>query len=81
MRTKLIPLSQFEEDVRGILAECSQSGQSFVVELPDHSLVAIQSLEPTEDDSLVSELLESNPAFRALMAKSKASSRKPFGSE
>jgi hypothetical protein len=49
------------------------------VELPDHRLVAIQSLEANDDDPLVSDLLESNPAFRALVAKSKASPRKPFG--
>jgi hypothetical protein len=50
----------------------------FVIELPGHRHVTIQSLEPTEDDDLTSELLESNPAFRALLAKSKASPREPF---
>jgi hypothetical protein len=46
--------------------------------LPGHRHVAIQPLEPTEDDDLTSELLESNPAFQALIAKSKASPREPF---
>ena len=32
----------------------------------------------SEDDSLTSELLESNPEFQALVAKSKVSPRKPF---
>jgi hypothetical protein len=49
-----------------------------VVELPDHRLVAIQALEPGDDDTLVDELLESDPAFRALIAKSKVSPRRPF---
>jgi hypothetical protein len=35
-------------------------------------------LEPQEDDSLMDELLASNPRFQALVAKSKASPRKPF---
>ncbi len=79
MGTKMIPLSRLEADPKGTLAECCESGQAIVVELPDHRLVAIQSLEATDDDPLVSDLLESNAAFRALVAKSKASRRKPFG--
>jgi hypothetical protein len=81
MGTKVIPLSELEADPRGTLNECCDSGLTLVVELPDHRLVAIQSLESSDDDSLVSDLLESNPAFRAMVAKSKASPRKPFGSE
>jgi hypothetical protein len=49
-----------------------------VIELPDHRLVSIQALEPAEDDPLVDNLLESNPSFRALVEKSKASPRRPF---
>jgi hypothetical protein len=49
-----------------------------VVELPDNCLVAIQGLEPGDDDDLVDRLLESNPSFRALVEKSKASPRRPF---
>jgi len=78
MGIKTIPLSQLEADLRGTLSECADSGQAFVIELPDQRLVAIQALEPAEDDSLTSELLESNAAFQALVAKSKASPRKPF---
>jgi hypothetical protein len=48
------------------------------VELPDQRLVAIQPLDATEDDDLINELLESNPRFRELVAKSKAGPRKPF---
>jgi len=51
-----------------------------VVELPDQRLLAIQSLDPNEDDSLMDELLTSNPSFQALVAKSKAGPRKPFPS-
>ena len=78
MAIKTIPLSRLEADPRGTLHECADSGDAVVVELLDQRLVAIQSLDPGEDDSLTSELLESNPAFRALVAKSKASPRKPF---
>jgi hypothetical protein len=49
-----------------------------VVELPDHRWVSIQSLDSSEDDSLTSDLLESNAEFRAMVAASKASARKPF---
>lgn len=35
----------------------------------------------TEDDSLADELLQSNPEFQALVAKSKAAPRKPFPPE
>ena len=35
-------------------------------------------LEPQEDDTLMEELLTSNPKFQALVAKSKAGPRKPF---
>ena len=48
------------------------------MELPDQRLVAIQSLDATEDDDLVNELLASNPEFREMVAKSKAGPRKPF---
>ena len=48
------------------------------MELPDHRLLAIQSLEPQEEDSLIDDLLQTNPKFQALVAKSKASPRKPF---
>ncbi|MEX0712000.1 MAG: hypothetical protein WD278_06600 [Pirellulales bacterium] len=78
MNVKKIPLSRLEADPRGTLSECADSGQAFVIELPDHRLVAIQGLEPAGDDSLTSELLESNEAFQKLVAKSKASPRKPF---
>jgi hypothetical protein len=78
MGVRIIPLSQLETDPRGTLTECADSGQAFVIELPDQRLVAIQPLEPTEDDTLTDELLASNPAFQALVAKSKASPRKPF---
>ena len=79
MGIRTIPLSRLEADLRGTLNDCADSGQAFIVELPDRRLIAIQALEPAEDDELVSELLESNPAFRDLVAKSKASPRKPFG--
>jgi hypothetical protein len=78
MGIKTIPLSQLEADLRRTLNECADSGQAFVIELPDHRWIAIQALEPAEDDELTNELLQSNAAFQALVAKSKASPRKPF---
>ena len=71
MSIKLIPLSRLEADPRGTLTECLDSGQSLVVELPDHRLVSIQGLEPGDDDDLIDRLLESNPSFRALVEKMK----------
>jgi hypothetical protein len=79
MAIKTIPLSRLEADLNKTLNECAESGDTVVIEMPDQRLLAIQSLEPQEDDSLMDELLASNPRFQALVAKSKASPRKPFG--
>ena len=79
MAIKTIPLSRLETDLEKTLNECADSGQTVVVEMPDQRLLAIQSLDPGEDDSLVDELMASNPKFQALVAKSKAGARKPFG--
>ena len=78
MDIKTIPLSRLEADLTGAVRECADSGSIVVVELPDHRLVAIQSLEATDDDDLIDELLESNPRFREMVARSKAGPRKPF---
>ena len=78
MAIKTIPLSRLEMELKATLNECSQSGQTVVVEMPDESLLAIQPLDPREDDTLMDELLASNPKFQELVKKSKASPRKPF---
>lgn len=78
MAIKTISLSRLETDLRQTLNECAASGETVVVELPDQRLLAIQPLEPQEEDSLLDELLQSNPRFQALVAKSKSSPRKPF---
>lgn len=78
MAIKTIPLSRLGTDLEKTLNECAASGDTVVVEMPDHRLVAIQSLEALEDDTLTNELLASNPKFQALAAKSKAGPRKPF---
>jgi hypothetical protein len=78
MGIKQIPLSRLEADPQGTLTECLDSGLSLIVELPDHRFVSIQTLEPAEDDSLVDELLQSSPSFRAMVEKSKTSPRRPF---
>ncbi len=78
MSIKTIPLSRLEENLRATLNECADSGEAVVVELPDQRLIAIQSLETAEDDSLIDDLLQSNPEFQEMVTKSKASPRQPF---
>jgi hypothetical protein len=78
MSINQIPLSRLTTDPTRTLNECADSGQTFVVELPDHRLVAFQSLDPTEDDDLVQSLLDTNIEFQALVERSKQSLRKPF---
>lgn len=78
MAIKTIPLSRLETNLKKTLNECAESGETVVVEMPDQRLLTIQPLEPHEDDALMDELLASNPKFQALVAKSKASPRKPF---
>jgi hypothetical protein len=65
-------------DPEKTLDECAGAGQTLVVELPDQRLLAILPLDSDEEDPLTDELLASNPRFQELMAKSKASPRKPF---
>jgi hypothetical protein len=48
-----------------------------VVELPDGGLVSIRPVEE-EDDDLVNQLIEHDPAFRRLLERSLASPRVPF---
>jgi len=78
MGIKTISLSRLETELEKTLNECAASGETLVVEMPDKQLLAIQSLDANEDDSLIDELLASNPKFQAIVAKSKASPRKPF---
>ena len=79
MDIKVISLSQLQTDTPGLLTKCCDSGRPVVVELPDHRMVAIQPLDAgDENDSLVSDLIDSNADFRALLEKSAASPRKPF---
>ena len=67
MAFKSIPWSSLETDLRRTLNECADSGATFVVEMPDHGLLTIQSLDPDDDDDcLIDELLASNPKFQAL---------------
>jgi hypothetical protein len=78
MDIRTIPLSELEADPLGTLNACAVSGTPLVIELPNQRLVAVHALDQSEDDSLTSDLLESNAAFKALVAKSKASPRAPF---
>jgi hypothetical protein len=78
MPIKTIPLSRLETELEKTLNECAESGETIVVELPDQRLLAIQSLDPSDDDSLMDQLLASDSKFQALVARSKASRRQPF---
>jgi len=78
MAIKTMLLSRLEADLRKTLSECAESGMTVIVEMPDQRLLAIQPLDPQDDDSLMDELLASDPRFQALVASSKASPRKPF---
>lgn len=78
MAIKTMSLSRLETDLKQTLTECAKSGETVIVEMPDQRLLAIQSLDPQDDDSLMDELLASNPEFHAVVAKSKRSPRKPF---
>jgi hypothetical protein len=80
MAIKTIPLSRLEMDLEKTLNECATSGETLIVEMPDQRLLAIHPLEAQEDDSLADDLLASNPKFREMLAKSKASPRKQFSS-
>jgi hypothetical protein len=76
MDTKVIPLSDLQADPEGVLRRCYDSGETHLVELPDRGLISIRPDE--QDDDLVNQLIEQNPAFRDLLAKSIASPREPF---
>lgn len=78
MSIKTIPLSRLEESLAETLTECSESGDTVVVELPEGRLLAIHSLDPQEDDDLIDDLIASNPRFQALLEKSRSSPRKAF---
>jgi hypothetical protein len=78
MAIRTIPFSRLETELKKTLNECAESGQTVVVEMPDQRLLTIQPLDPQEDDSLMDQLIASNSKFQALVAKSKASPRKPF---
>jgi hypothetical protein len=54
------------------------TGQIETRKFSAHRLLAVQPLEMQEEDSLIGGLLQTNLKFQALIAKSKASPRKPF---
>lgn len=78
MTIKIIPLSELETDPHKTLTDCCNSGEALVIQMPDSRLIAIQALDPADDDSLVDDLIASNSKFRALLQKSASGRRKPF---
>jgi hypothetical protein len=75
---KTITSSRLETELQATLNECADTGVTIIVELPGQRHVSIRSLEPDEDDDLVDRLIETNPKFRELLAKAKASPTVPF---
>jgi hypothetical protein len=78
MDIKTIPLSSLEANPSATLNNCADSGKPVFVELPDHRLVALTPVPKDADESLIDDLLASNPAFQSLVEKSRASPRLPF---
>ncbi len=79
MDIEVTPLSQLLEAPEDLLNRYTGHDRTLVVELPDHRLVAIQLLEPDDEEgSLVSDLLERDARFRALVERSCMSPRKDF---
>jgi hypothetical protein len=76
MDTKVIPRSDLQADADGVLTRCYESGQPLIVELPNRGMMSIRPVD--EDDDLVNQLIEHNPAFRELLVKSIATPREPF---
>jgi hypothetical protein len=64
-------------ELQKTLAECADSGEAIVVELPDQRLLAIRPLDAEEDD-LIDQLMASNQRFRDLVKRSKDGPRRPF---
>jgi hypothetical protein len=75
MATKVIRLKDLKKDPETLLRKCCDSGQQFVVELPDRRKVTIKAFE---EDDLINDLIENNSAFQAKLTKSASSKRKPF---
>ena len=76
MATKIIPLHELAAHTERYLKDCCDSGEALVVELPDQRRITVSPFDP--EDDLVDDLIEHNEDFRALLAKSAASPRKPF---
>ena len=79
MDIEVMPLSQLLTAPEEFLSRYTGPGRALVIELPDHRLVSIHSLEPDDEEgSLASDLLETNPQFRELVERSRASPRQEF---
>jgi hypothetical protein len=73
----VIPLSELRDDPEGVLSRCLSSKEAVIVEVGDRGFVSIQPLG-TGDDDLVDDLIENDPSFRELLARSLASPVEPF---
>jgi hypothetical protein len=73
--------ARFNYDLDAIFQDIKEqekkSGHKFVAGVARQA-VPNQALQPQEDDSLMDELLATNPKFQELVAKSKRTPRKPF---
>jgi hypothetical protein len=78
MTIKTIPLNRLKPDPKETPNESTDSGETLFVKSTDQRVAAIRSLDVGGDDSLIEELLVSDPRFQALVAKSKAGPRSCF---
>ena len=80
MAIKTIPLSDLATDLTATLTDCARSGNTVVVQMPDDRLLAIHALDPADaaDDDLVNNLIDHNPAFRDMLARSNQGTPEPF---
>ena len=66
MAIETTPLSRLQADLTQTLSECAETGDTLIVEMPDQRLLAIQLLDPLEDDALMDELLATDPKNQIL---------------
>ena len=79
MSIKTIPLGLLATDLTATLTECAESGDTLVIQLPDDRLLAVRSLDGSdEDDDLINNLIEHNPAFAKMLERANQGEPEPF---
>jgi hypothetical protein len=67
-------------DLTTTLSECAGNGDTLVIQMPDDRLLTVRSLDPTDDqdDDLINQLIDHNPAFRAMLERANQGKAVPF---